>query len=106
MRLGRDAGVAGALRHQPEHVQLTLAQLGQRRAGLAGPLREKALHDRRVEHRAAGRDLVDGPDQLLRVADPELVQVGIARDAIGEQRPDVLLVVVLREDDDTTTREC
>ena len=46
-----------------------------------------------------------GADQLLGVADAELVQVGVARDTVGEQRPDVLLVVVLGEDHDATARQ-
>jgi hypothetical protein len=33
------------------------------------------------------------------------VQVGVSRDAFGEQRPDVFLVVVLREHDDTAVRQ-
>ena len=52
-------------------------------AVVARPGATSASHDLGVEHRAAGRDLADGPGELVAVAHPVLEQVGVAGGAFG-----------------------
>ncbi len=62
--------------------------------------RDERLHDRRVEHAAAGCDLAYRAHELVAVADPVLQQVRVTGRALGQQRDRVLGLVVLREHDD------
>ena len=66
--------------------------------------RDDRLDDRRVEHRAAGRDLAHGPRELVALGDAVLQQVGVAGGAVGQQRDRVLGVVVLGEHHDAGAR--
>jgi hypothetical protein len=61
---------------------------------------EERGHDLRVEHGAAGADLLDGLEQPVGVAEPLLEQVGDTGRAALEQLEGVLGVVVLRQHHD------
>ena len=69
-----------------------------------GDRMHERLDDRRVEHRAAGRDLAHGAGELVALGDPVLEEVGVAGGAVGEQRDRVLGVVVLRQHDHAGAR--
>lgn len=67
--------------------------------GVVGDGAHKRLHDRGVQHRAAGRDVSDGARQLVAFGHVVFQEVGVAGGAVSEERHGILRVVVLREDD-------
>ncbi len=65
---------------------------------------DERLDDLRIEDRAALRDLVQRPDDLVEVADALLQQVSESGGAVLQQFVGVLLFRVLRQDDDADVR--
>ena len=92
-----DRVVRAALRHQPEHLALARAQLGQR--VLAPAAAEQARDDLGVERAAALPHAPHRVDEALEVGDAVLEQVADALGVRGEQLHRVALLDVLREDE-------
>ena len=103
-QLAGDAGVAPALGHLAQHVELARGEPGQRR--LAQPARRAtsasttcgSTTDPPAGHLAQRRQ------QLAQVTDPVLEQVGQAVGAVAEQLEGVGLVGVLGQDDHADLR--
>src|SRR4051812_7878770 len=76
--------VRAALRHQREHLELTLGQILERRLSLA-TLPDELRHDRRVEHRAALADPPHTRRELAEIGDAVLEQVADALGFLREQ---------------------
>jgi putative drug exporter of the RND superfamily len=81
-----------------EHRTFPFGQPQERAVGF--PAREQRLDDERVEHRPAAGHLVQGPSELLKVADPLLEQVTNPCRALGQEREGIVLLDVLREHHD------
>ena len=71
-----DAGVAAALGHLAQDVELARRQVGDRGVGAARPAGDERLHDAVVDGRAARDGGPQGAQQLVEVADALLQQVG------------------------------
>ena len=91
----RDAAIALIGRPSATLVQELLVVGGE--AGVVGDRRDERLDDLRVDHRPAGRDLADGPRELVALGHAVLEEVGVPGRALAEQRDRVVGVVVLRE---------
>ena len=79
---------------QREHVALAVGQVVERRAAVAA---DERLHDLRVERGAAGRDALDGVDELAHVAHAVLEQVADARRVVADELEHVRRLEVLRQ---------
>ena len=73
-------------------------------AGIVGDRSHQGVDDLRVDHRPAGRDLADGPRELVALGDAVLEEVGVPGCALAEQRDGVVGVVVLGEHHDSGAR--
>src|SRR5215211_4185483 len=93
-----DGGIAAALGHQGEDVELAGAERGQRVGAAAAA--EELGDDLGVDGGAALADPVDGGQELADVGDPVLEQVADALGAAGEQVAGVALLHVLGQDQD------
>src|SRR5215213_10827873 len=93
-----DGGVAAALGHEGEDVELAGAEGGQGVGAAAAA--EELGDDLGVDGRAALADPADGGQELADIGDPVLEQVADPPGAAGEQVAGVALLDVLGEDQD------
>ena len=95
-----DRGVALALGHEADHLELPRREVGQRRALRANARGDEALHDLGVDGRASCRDLADRRGELAGIGDPVLQQVRAPGRTALEEAQRVLGLGVLAEHDD------
>jgi hypothetical protein len=96
-----DAGVGAALGHQGEHLPLPRAEGGKGVVPVTG--RHQLGHQRRVDHRPALGDPLEGVDELLHVGDAALEQVPDPP-AAGQQLHGVVDLDMGRQDQDAGLR--